>query len=189
MTESTIANHKSVWTINKYIENLPHDECNWVLHNVLVGSAPSPDTLHLLLNAGCKCFVNLCDNTEYVQHLPSDVIYLSCLMDVGSCPEKVEGKKLIDDILKIRKNDIVYIHCYGGNGRTGMIAAVLYGLVCRTKTCESIDAIVNSRKTRRNQSFSYVPTPETNKQVLYVASILGIESNKSLPDRSDQSWR
>jgi hypothetical protein len=193
INEIDIANHKSIWTINPYTKNLPHENCNWILHNVLIGAAPTSNTLTSLLSIKCTCFVNLCDNTEYVNSLPSDVIYLNCLIDVGTCPKtntsKNECDELIKKILEIRKNNIVYIHCYGGNGRTGMIAAILYGLVCGTRTCESIEAIENSRKTRRNQSLSFVPTPETNEQVLYVANILGIELNRSLPDRTDQTWK
>jgi hypothetical protein len=45
---------KYIWRSEPYKSNPPSSNCNWVVHNVLVGAHPNSDTLPKLLNFGCK---------------------------------------------------------------------------------------------------------------------------------------
>jgi hypothetical protein len=81
-----------------------------------------------------------------------------------------------------------YIHCNGGHGRAGTVGAYVLGKLRNLDAYEAIQEIEKWRLTRPDQSKSYVPTPETTKQVSFLVKHLGLKEGHIAPDRSSRSW-
>jgi protein-tyrosine phosphatase len=81
-------------------------------------------------------------------------------------PTRTNMNQILDQIdLNIRNSKPVYVHCWGGRGRTGTVVGcwmVRHGVVSGSKVTEKI------RYLRRNTSDSHKPSPETPPQVQMV---------------------
>ncbi len=175
------------------LASLPHSRCNWIIENsVLIGASPQSHTLPLILETGITVFVNLVEKRAahwYQKRLPRYVIYLSFPIASRNEPDKIDTDKLLDYLLfLISEGKKLYVHCRGGNGRAGMIAALLYGRYYNVHASEAIRAIEKAREQRIDKSRNFVPTPETTAQVEFVGQMLGVLDDDPLPDRSDLSW-
>ena len=111
----------------------PIKNCYWVLRGkLLAGEYPrtkeelsSEQKLAALSKAGVNVFVDLTEAGElapYADSLPNATHYRFPIRDV-SVPSSVELTtevlNTIDD--HIERGDLVYVHCWGGVGRTGVI--------------------------------------------------------------------
>lgn len=127
---------------NKGCKNRAHQGpigvSNWLSNNLCVGgSIDYKSHLNLFVRAGIDVFVSLIGTDklklglyDYEKDLPSDKIYIS---------EPIEDMNIISDdkILAlarritqfIRGGFKVFIHCSGGHGRTGTVAAVVLHLL------------------------------------------------------------
>lgn len=176
-------------------DKLPHDNCNYILPNVLVGSVPNtPELLISLLQNGVRCFINLMSDFNYGMYLESYITYFWIPIPNEGIPlnskDDLKFQEALEYVIKCYPNEKVYIHCYGGNGRAGTFAAILYGLINKVKANQAIEAVIEARKTRRNKKYLVVPTPESNLQVDYVIKYLTLEENTIKPDRSDMlTWK
>lgn len=126
-----------------------------------------------------KCLVgfgitHIIDLTEegvmrpYSQWLPKGIVYRRFpIVDVSVPADTVSVMKLLDDVEDILANDKhkVYIHCYGGVGRTGTIVGCWIGRQCR-----DYDTALSTLKTYFGQCPKAVNrvTPETEEQKLFI---------------------
>lgn len=177
------------------VDQLPHDNCNYILPNVLIGSLPNTTDLFIsLLQHGVRCFINLTESVNYAMYLESYIHYFWIPIPNEGVPlnkaDDLQFKKAIEYVMNHYQHEKIYIHCFGGNGRAGMFAAILYGLINNVKANQSINAVIEARKTRRNKKYLVVPTPESNIQIDYVIKYLTLEENVLKPDRSDTiTWK
>ena len=122
----------------------------------------------------CFGITHIIDLTEegvmrpYSQWLPKGVVYRRFpIADVSVPVDTVSVMKLLDDVEDILANDKhkVYIHCYGGVGRTGTIVGCWIGRQCR-----DYDAALSMLRTYFNQCPKAVNrvTPETEEQKRFI---------------------
>jgi hypothetical protein len=183
----------------------PTAESNWLIRKLLlVGSYPDrPGYLKSILDASIDVFV--CLTTEYgkdgyVQYgdkLPSGCMFIhEPINDMETVEDKriiVLAKKIVE-LLKMGKK--VYLHCAGGHGRAGTVAAVVLHLLCIEQLTETelFDFIQYAHDQRAenyfgNRSFVYkmpkdplahhfcngqVPSPQTSEQRDQVRRIMSV---------------
>ncbi len=117
----------------------PIHHCYWVdQHRLLAGEYPrnrdeasSPAKLDALIQAGVRAFIDLTEATEGLKpysHLlqpyeATGVSYQRFSLRDGSVPESTVQVRQILDVIDahIHQQRLVYVHCWGGVGRTGVI--------------------------------------------------------------------
>lgn len=185
---------------NNQLIPYPHTRCNWVIKNkILMGARPVGrikgrlNTFNMLLNFGVKLFINLDDkykNPWYLKKLPIDVNAIIFPIKSGNIGDDDRVKELLDKIIEFYDNNggIIYIHCHGGFGRAGTIAACLLGKLEDLNCQEAVEKLQILKETRIDKSRNVIPMPETNIQISQIARIIGYDKTKQLPDRSNMEW-
>jgi ribA/ribD-fused uncharacterized protein len=170
----------------------PHTRCNFLTEDgrIIMGAVPQMEGLNALLNYGVSCFVNFDKNSGwYYSKLPKDIEYIEFPIAPGRAPAKKKTEILIHRILQLyNKGNIIYIHCRGGHGRAGTIAAIIIGYLKKFNLYDAIEWVISSRKTRPDTSRNFIPIPETNSQVKFISKFLNFDNTIPLPDRSDRKW-
>jgi protein tyrosine phosphatase len=131
-----------------------------------------------LLDYGITHFLDLTEPIEmmqqscnsYIEHLPLNIIYESFPIEDGSVVPDNELASLVRRIaytLQFKKNSKYYIHCRGGFGRTGTVAACLLQQLFGITPQESLGLLTVRHKTRQiGAQFNSPQTPEQILQVL-----------------------
>lgn len=130
---------------------------------------------------GIRHFIDLTEEGElrpYNHLLPSDTTYTRFpIVDCGA-PKSVESvQRLLLRIEELKKMDgYVYVHCWGGVGRTGTIIACYL-----SQNWKEVDLNHTLEVLRRNFSempkSAYRKTPETKEQIDFISQF--INANKS----------
>lgn len=155
----------------------PIDNCYWVLPGkLLAGEYPrnkdelsSERKLAALSEAGVNVFVDLTETGElapYADSVPADRHRRFPIRDV-SVPSSVELTTAILDAVDehIERGDLVYVHCWGGVGRTGVIVGCWLARHCgsgQQALCRLAEL------WRACPKSAYRQTPETPEQTEYV---------------------
>lgn len=71
---------------------------------------------------------------------------------------------------RLDKGEKLYVHCWGGHGRSGSVGSIVMGLLYNLKPSEAMDRIQYTHDLR-NCSLG-VPSPQTTEQRLQVARVL-----------------
>ncbi len=130
-----------------------------------ISRSVSKDIKHLK-NEGVSTLVSLTDTSELELYKVHDLKKLLKLQNInhisspipnGMAPTKFQAKTLIKKILKLLENDMkVVIHCIGGFGRTGTIAACILVTngMAPTQAIETVRNIrPNSIETKIQEEF------------------------------------
>lgn len=168
--------------------NPPIPGSNWLVENkVLTGESPDMETIRELINFGVTTFVSLMTEEEYTAY--GDYRSLARLHGCTVLEFPVEDghtfvmKGLEDAVVKVcevvRENDtttpevgekvcpsLVYIHCYGGHGRSGVLGACFLQAYLRIDPEESINLLRKAHLTRGK--LSKVATPQTPSQLIQI---------------------
>lgn len=132
-----------------------------------------------MLQFGARHFIDLTEAgelTPYAQLLSDDCTYTRFPIRDVSVPTSVgDVSKLLDKIKKLSdcKDGYVYIHCWGGVGRTGTIVACYLAEQMEEPTADKT-------LTRLRKLFSVMPksahrvTPETKEQEDFVAKYVAV---------------
>ena len=117
------------------------------------------------------------DLTEEGEHLPyanmleSDVQHIRFPIKDMSAPHNIESVKeltsRINEILHERDGNKIYIHCWGGVGRTGMIVGCLLSEQYGFDFEKTMDALTLAYSDCPKSA--YRATPESNEQRLFIA--------------------
>ena len=117
--------------------------------------------LRKLLQAGVRCFISLQQKNEMSRSVPFTLyapvaeklaqemgIKIKCLnfpiLDMG-IPDKTLMREILDAIEKsIDEKQCVYLHCWGGHGRTGTVV----GCWLRQHDFSGVDALQHIKKLR-----------------------------------------
>lgn len=141
------------------------------------GQEKAKDKLEAFLDFGITHFIDLTEEGElepYAHLLPEGVIHQRFPIKDVSVPKNLGEvdtlMSYIDDVLSSSPDAKVYVHCWGGVGRTGTIIGCYYV----HKGCDSVSALVKLR-----ENFKQCPkserrkTPETLKQEKFIANYAG----------------
>ncbi len=124
-----------------------------------------------------------------INHRCSGVSYLNVKIKSGRAPKRDEANILVEKLIKWeRENKKVYMHCSGGHGRCGTMAALFLGRKDGLDACEAIARVEYLRSLRPDTTRNFIPTPESCQQVAFLVKELGLKDGHVAPDRSDTSW-
>jgi Polymorphic toxin system, DSP-PTPase phosphatase len=83
-----------------------------------------------------------------------------------SCPSRGEMAAILDALDEALERDVVYVHCWGGSGRTGTVIGcwlVRHGLDCE-------EALARIADLRRETAYGERRSPESDEQWAMVRS-------------------
>jgi ADP-ribosylglycohydrolase len=171
---------------------VPLPNSYWVLPGrLLAGEYPGGTTLEMtrerlsrLLAAGIDCFLDLTQPQEiapYDASLPPEVDYLRCSIRDHATPADPREMTEILACLRgaLREGRVVYLHCRGGIGRTGMVAGCL--LVEQGFSGEEALLELNRLWRQSARSGQWPTVPETDDQVEYVRRWTPLPAEESDP--------
>ncbi len=126
-----------------------------------------------MIHFGVKHFIDLTEEHElrpYQHLLPEGVTYNRFPIKDVSVPSSIEWThRLLNKITELKKlkDGYVYLHCWGGVGRTGTIVACHYARMMENPTLEDV------LKALRNGFFNmpksaYRKMPETREQIDFI---------------------
>jgi protein-tyrosine phosphatase len=151
----------------------PTPESFWVVEGqVLAGKYPgakfdraAETKIDALLAAGVRTFVDLTEDDEllpYAHLLPEGVAHFRVGVEDVTCPARAQVREALDMIDAGLENGIVYVHCRGGCGRTGVIVGaylVRHGQAS-VRALERVHALTRALWDK--------PCPETREQIAMV---------------------
>ena len=148
--------------------------------NIFAGEYPgdkyeanAKDKIRQMTEFGVRHYIDLTEEGElkpYAHLLPSDATYTRFPIRDVSVPRSIdEVKTLIGHIdeLSARNDGYVYIHCWGGVGRTGTIVACYLAQHMEYPTLEKVLSQLRTRFSEMPKS-AYRRTPETSEQDQFV---------------------
>ena len=161
---------------------LPTPQCYWVDSGFLAGNYPrtrdsdsSREKFRSILDAGVTCFVDLTtphDPLEPYDHLLAELADGATIReshpvtDMSIPDSREQTRAILDTIDRVRdEGGIVYLHCWGGIGRTGTIVGCW--LVRHGMTSENaLDRVAELWTSRPDSDWS--TSPQTEPQFRYV---------------------
>jgi hypothetical protein len=163
----------------------PHDNCYWLAPQLLAGEYPGAATaadalprLRAILDAGVTYFVDLTEPDElepYALLLPRVVrrgepvaTHLRFpIRDLG-VPRSPEAMAAILDAIDgtMGIGQTVYVHCWGGIGRTGTVAGCW--LVRHGMSGAAALATIEGHMRATSKGYRVPRSPETDEQCAYV---------------------
>ena len=165
------------------MKSQPIKQCYWVVPNkFLAGEYPrttddksSQAKINALLDAGVTAFIDLTEENEGLlsyshfldAHKPNGVSYQRFpIRDVSLPPSRNFTSAILDAIDQhIRDGRVVYLHCWGGVGRTGVIVGCWLG----RHGCGGKSALIRLHELWRNCPKSSIrKSPETREQEQYI---------------------
>eukprot|EP00483_Globobulimina_turgida_P001039 UN01041 len=176
--------------LHRYQYNIKFKKrCHWLIPNViLIGADPyrDPDKegfVNNLLNEGITEFVSL---HEWDHRMYKEVIekhYVGTGINVGdkliSLPipdwgvhDNIKTTQYVDNLLKILlesdKKKKIYIHCFGGHGRSGLISCLLLQAIYGMKSLTAIKFLNHIHSVRHqnesNVNEGHYKMPEAKEQ-------------------------
>ena len=160
----------------------PIENCYWVEPGrLLAGEYPtvhddlsSPAKVAALESAGIADFIDLTmekDNLIPYSHMlsPASVHHRFPIQD-GGIPESEEFTRTVLDTIDecIKETRMVYVHCWGGVGRTGLVVGcwlARHGFEGEAALKRLKELWLQCPKSRRNHNSE---TPETSEQERYI---------------------
>lgn len=159
----------------------PIENCYWVVPGkLLAGEYPgnlddesSRERIEALKEAGIAVFIDLTEEVErfttlrpYAQWLAPARHRRFPIPDADIPPTPEQTAATLDAIDEhMEKEEAVYVHCWGGIGRTGVIV----GCWLARHRGPGRDALARLRKLwRDNPKSAYVRTPQTGEQERYI---------------------
>ncbi len=170
-----------MWTIADGTTPGPRARSYWVVPGrLLAGAYPGPgnDPVATLVGAGVTAFVNLTEDLDptsvdatlerYDRHLSDGTrIYRHPIrdLDVPSPEYMADTLDTIDGVLD--DGHTVYVHCWGGIGRTGTVVGCWLVRHRLVGPDEAVDVIA---RLRSHDAARHVRSPETDEQVRFIES-------------------
>lgn len=142
----------------------------------LFGSFPSQATVEILEEKGVRFFVNLtCDNETKIIPYCTKYNYIAFPIPDGGIPTDrfnftIFIYKICDIIKKLADGDMIYIHCKGGHGRSGVVVACISCKLFDLTTKQSIDYTTSCHSNRKvmRDKWRRIGSPQTRSQKQFV---------------------
>jgi len=166
-------------TTPRDVMNRPIENCYWVVPGkLLAGEYPrnidkesSPQKINALTHAGISAFIDLTEKDElnpYSEMIDGASYQRFPIRDV-SIPSSVQVTESILDAIdhQIGQGKIVYVHCWGGVGRTGLIV----GCWLARHGMSGKEAYIRLQELWKEcPKSAYRDSPETSEQKQYIIS-------------------
>ncbi|MYB21746.1 MAG: hypothetical protein F4066_04565 [Chloroflexi bacterium] len=161
---------------------LPHDQCFWVVPDrFLAGNYPGHKTeasakqkLQPILDSGVDVFVDLTQASElkpYEHLLPEGVKHIRFpIRDVSVPRDRSEMTAILDWIdAELELGNQIYVHCWGGHGRTGTVVGCWLRRRGRDPQ-QAIDELQQlwQQNVKSTWGGEYSRTPQTQEQFDYI---------------------
>jgi protein-tyrosine phosphatase len=153
------------------------ERCSYFIENkALFGGFPTQEIVKELENMGVRYFVDLtrfneskttpyCTHYEYIHYPIMDHSIPRDLTDF------VYFIAYIGHIINIlEEGELIYIHCKGGHGRSGVVVASLLCSINKITPDESIKLTseYHSRRTVMREKWRIIGSPQTRHQKMFV---------------------
>jgi len=181
------------------LRDRPHGNCYWVVPGKLMageypGSFAESETrirLRAILEAGITCFVDLTEPDELepydsILQEESESRGITCthlrhaIPDMDTPGSPIEMTRILDAIDDaIAAGQVVYVHCWGGVGRTGTVVGcylVRHGMTGQ----EAVECIDEKWKTVTKSSY-HPHSPETAAQEMMIRDWNRADRSRSTP--------
>lgn len=155
------------------------DRANWFIENrALFGSFPTQESVEELESLGVRYFLDLTRPYE-TGAIPYKTNYNYERYPIfdHSCPlDRISFGRLIVKYGKIITNlhsgDLVYIHCRGGHGRSGLVASCLLSWIFKISPQEAMDTAskYHSQRMIMREKWRIMGVPQTRIQKNFVLS-------------------
>jgi protein-tyrosine phosphatase len=158
----------------------PTGRSYWVIEGLLAaGAYPAGDALERLIGAGISAFVNLTQDTDWYSvdanlerydPLPADdtVVVRHPIVDLG-VPTETAMSGILDEIDRfLAEGRKVYVHCWGGIGRTGIVVGCWLIRHDLAHPADVLDILARLRVA--DTGAGRHPSPETVEQRAFVRS-------------------
>lgn len=128
--------------------------------------------INQMIQFGINHFIDLTEENElapYKHLLPSNATYIRFPIRDRHTPESIDQvHNLLSRLKEIKKNDgFIYIHCWGGVGRTGTILGCLIADFLDIKDLNEVLKILR-RNFSKMPKASYRKTPENKYQIRFI---------------------
>lgn len=153
------------------------DKCSYFLKDkAIFGSYPSQETVYDLEKKGVKYFINLTYPEEKLikEYETNNIIINYPIKDRKVPNDIISFSKLIVNISNIikdlKENELIYIHCKGGHGRSGILVACLLCYIFKISPIESIELTTKYHNNRSNmkEKWREIGSPQTFFQKNFV---------------------
>ena len=183
--------------VSSVIKGVPQimRESNWVIRGLLCcGAYPDgPYDIDILFNSGIRMVIN-CTKERKDCPLPSSMEKIRVpLEDKKTIPDEklLEVIDICENIcnMMLFEQQKVYIHCYGGHGRTGLLVCIILHLLYGYTAEEAIDKAQSLHHMRPsvppdtdssgNVIHEMVRMPQTDEQIQQLHMLFGEEKDST----------
>lgn len=153
------------------------DKASYFIKNrAMFGSYPTQTSVNELEDVGVRYFINLTHAHES-KILPYETkyTYISYPITDRHTPDNHQTftyfiLRISDIILTLPKNDLLYLHCKGGHGRSGVVVSVL---LCHIFSLDPRDAlnyttVYHSKRAVMRDRWRKIGSPQTYEQKKFV---------------------
>ena len=132
----------------------PLPKTNWLVHNqVLIGSQQSSQNIDKLKKLGITHFVSLLGDMMTEDQVKfdyaKDLWYMWFpISDFGVREDDATLQTVAQIVKTVKEGKKIYIHCFGGHGRTGLIAIMVFIALYKVSWMEAKKAINLYHATR-----------------------------------------
>ena len=171
----------NLWVDLEKVHAVPYEGCVWLMDGLLIGPNPfcldREDTgrrIQGLRRANVQCVVSLLSRDElFLSHEEEDEEWLENFdhhifpIRDGGVPTK-ETMRLILNVIDqgLARNTVTFVHCWGGRGRSGLVAACF---IARHGVAAG-QAALNFIARKRFEVGLFAPAPETDVQMAFARS-------------------
>ncbi len=148
----------------------------FIRDRALFGSFPTQEAVEELEKFGVRHFINLTHSKERkITPYSTQYNYISFPITDHHVPDDRQLfasliVKLSDIIYDLKKGELVYIHCKGGHGRSGVVVSSLLCYIFKMSTNDALEHTTmyhSNRKTMR-EKWRQIGSPQTYQQKNFV---------------------
>ena len=175
--------YNKVSQINKEKNHDLPDYANYLIQDKLVYGGEPHDNVQYnkLLLYGVTAIIDLVKekNTKkkfnYREHVPTYITYSHYPIKGGSTLIDSKMKTIVNSIVDMINNgEIVYIHCMGGHGRSGVVAGIVYSYLTKSNYKDTLLYMKKMHNTRK-----YKPSKSTPLEAVQFGQMLRLIENKN----------
>ena len=148
----------------------------FIENRAMFGSFPTQDSVNLLEKEGVRFFVNLTNDYEK-KIIPYKTQYSYINYPIKDRHTPTDKKSFAQFIIKIAniidklgKDELLYLHCKGGHGRSGVVVSILLCYIFKIKPQESLEytTIYHNRRKIMREKWRKIGSPQTFEQKKFV---------------------